>query len=86
MDKFKQTALEFVLTEIQVGLTFVSLAQRTDASESEKIQREVTNARKAYESALKFQNKIGFTDEERDHIEQRIKVLRAALEKLDQQA
>ena len=86
MDKFKQTALEFVLTEIQVGLTFVSLALRTDASESEKIQREVTNARKAYESALKFQNKIGFTDEERDHIEQRIKVLRAALEKLDQQA
>lgn len=85
MNKFKQTALEFVLTEIQVGLTFVSLALRTDASESDKIQREVTNARKAYESALKFQNKIGFTDEERDQIEQRIKVLRAALEKLDQQ-
>lgn len=86
MDQFKQAAFDFVLTEINVGLTFVSLALSTESRESDKIRREVTNARKAYESALKFQNKIAFTDEERDKLEQPMKVLRAALEKLNQRA
>lgn len=84
MDQFKQVAFDFVLTEISVGLTFVSLALSTDSRESDKIHREVTNARKAYESALKFQKRIALTDEERERIEQPMKVLRAALEKLDQ--
>lgn len=84
MDPFKQAGFDFVLTEIQVGLTFATLALQAEAWDSDKIHREVTNARKAYDNAVHFQKKIGFNTEETNRIEQRMKVLRAALEKLDQ--
>ena len=80
--RFKQAALDFVLIEIQLGLTFASLVPRAEPRNSDKSRRNARNARKAYESALRFRKGISFTQEEKDHIEDGMKKLRAALQML----
>lgn len=79
---FKRVSFEFMITEIQSGLTFANLAQKSYPKEPGKIQRDTANARKAYDNVLHFLQKISFTEEETEKIQAGLGQLKSALQAL----
>ncbi len=49
-------SVEFLKTELETGITFAQLA--LSARREDKIERTKANARKAYDTALKFMDKL----------------------------
>jgi hypothetical protein len=62
--EFDAAGWNFLMTEIGCGLTFVRLAQCSQPDEREKYKRSVRNARKAYDTVIKFWGRIAMNDEQ----------------------
>lgn len=77
-----RVSIEFMLTELETGFTFASLALRADPKETEKRRIYIANARKAYDTALHFLQKISFTQEEMIKIQAALERLKGALQTL----
>jgi hypothetical protein len=58
-----QAGFAFLQTEVQLGLTFLGLAQRAGEDHA-KADRNVANARKAYDALLHFVEVVEMTDEQ----------------------
>ena len=52
IDKFRSTSAAFVVTELDLAITFCEIALST--TNLNRVERSVTDARRAYSSALKF--------------------------------
>jgi len=76
------TGVEFLFTELQSGLTFAHLAISAPQNHREKVERNRKNARKAYDSLLRFQGGISLTKEEAERFETGKNELRQALRAL----
>ena len=72
--------VEFLLTEIETGKTFVRLASQADSEE--KVERNRNNARKAYDSVLKFMERVVLNQAERLRIEKGLQELKRNLNDL----
>ncbi len=70
-----------VMTELRVGLTFVKVALEARAG-SEKRVRNRIQARKAYDTIVKFRNRFSFTPADEQAINAGLAQLKSALEQL----
>ncbi|HKD85066.1 MAG TPA: hypothetical protein VKB58_09985 [Terriglobales bacterium] len=73
-EKFERNKEDFILIEIESGITFAKLA--LDARDTEKLSRNRKNARRAYDTALGFLQEGAIKDEA---VKQKIFVALAAL-------
>lgn len=80
MDKyFSSPRVKFLLTEIETGLTFAHVAVTAKPNQKDKIERNRKNARKAYDTLLRFQPQVSFSEEENAKFKAGKKKLEAAL-------
>lgn len=56
LERFHEAMRKFVFTELDTGIAFASLA--LDSTSSERRQRALENARKAYDTAARFRKKL----------------------------
>ena len=70
----------FLRSELQVGLTLTRIAM--DARHHDKSKRNCINARKAYDSVLRFLPNVSLSADESKEIASKLKQLRAELEVL----
>ncbi len=80
----QRAGVEFLLTELRTGKTFVELAQQA-GGDSRKIKRNQQHARKAYDSVLKFIDRVVLSDKERLKIDDGLHALKASLKELGEQ-
>jgi hypothetical protein len=76
----QEVSAEFVKTELQTGITFADLA--LSAKHKDRRERNTANARKAYDTALRFMDTVSPTPEIDADLNDRLQHLRAQLEKL----
>lgn len=79
-DEYRQSTLQFVNTELDTGLTFARIA--VGSRTRTKKERNCTNARKAYQSALHMLQQLSLSKEEASAISDKVATLRSSLEKL----
>ena len=60
-EKFERNKVDFILIEIESGMTFAKLAH--DAQDADKLNRNLQNARKAYDTATGFLRGKNIQDE-----------------------
>jgi|KBSMisStandDraft_5_1062788.scaffolds.fasta_scaffold01135_18 hypothetical protein len=72
--------VEFLRTELRVGLTAVKIAQT--AKDEAKRNRHRRNAQEAYEAILRFLPKLTLTSREGDEVQSDLATLKAELQKL----
>lgn len=60
--QFERNREDFILAEIESGITFARLA--VDARDAQRADRSVKNARKAYETAVRFLQERQLDDQE----------------------
>ena len=68
---------EFVKTELKTGLTFSTIALQ--AKDAQKISRNTMNARKAYDTLLRFLDRSTLSDQDVADVEQMLAKLKANL-------
>ena len=74
---------EFLRAELETGLTLAAIA--LDAADERKTNRNRTNARKAYDSLLRFIPRAQLTPKETDEIKSALEVLRSKLLELGEE-
>lgn len=80
-DSCYQAGLEFLRTDVDVGMTFARIALRsTDPS---KVSRNTLNAWKAFNTVSKFVNRLPFSSPETIEISLKLVKLQKALELLE---
>jgi hypothetical protein len=77
---FQDAVIRFLNTEADVGLTLASLA--AESRDAKKRLRNRRNARKAYDSALRYFDKAAPTDAELKVVQQKMATLRELLKSL----
>lgn len=73
-------SVSFLLTEIECGLTFASLAFSAQPGQREKIERNLKNAHKAYFTALRFRERLALDADSAGRVENGLQQLRTVLE------
>ena len=82
-DLFEAThkrSLNFLRAELQTGLTFATVALA--AKHQDKIDRNRVNARKAYDSFVRYASRVVLSDREQRELNQPLAELRRRLTKL----
>jgi hypothetical protein len=73
--------ITFLRTELQTGFTLIFIARA--AKDEAKLQRNLQNARKAFESARHFLGRVQLTAEEDAELREKLAALEAELKKFD---
>lgn len=73
---------EFLLAELNVGITFARMALSMHDGHAYKAERCARNARQAYETFLRFGHNVTLSDGDRAEVQQRADDLKRALVKL----
>jgi len=76
--KLKRTQLNFAIAEIELGLTFATIARTTN--NPKKFERNRENARRAYDEANRFLRDTSLSVGEIEQLNSKIAKLRTALE------
>ena len=74
------TEVDFLRSEIDTGLTLCRIASET--ANADKIERNRSNARKAYESVLRFLPRVPLANDEHQEITSKLRKLRKRLQAL----
>lgn len=78
----QESGLSFLLTEISSGLSFARIAREASPDDSGKTERNRRNARTAYETVLKFRNRVRLSDSASKKLETHLEELRSSLRQL----
>ena len=78
----KVAGLKFLQVEIQTGFTFARIAQTTNPDTSDRFERNLKNARKAYESALEFRRRVVLDGEQKVTVDAGLARLKTILQAL----
>ena len=78
--QFERNRLQFLLTDLDTGATFCEVAQ--SSNDPEKRKRNQGNARKAYDTVLKFQDGVVFDSESKAELELKLSRLKFLLKQL----
>jgi hypothetical protein len=73
-----ETGVQFLLTEVDTGLTFLEVASVTNSDETRK--RNYKNARLAYDTVVRLKTRLLLTGAQRNQIETGLAKLRNILE------
>jgi hypothetical protein len=79
-DDINQTSVELLLTDSNVALTFLSIAETTENRET--AERNIHNAHKAYDSIQNFRLRYVFTDAQTATLNSNLGEVKARLEAL----
>jgi hypothetical protein len=83
IDQLQRSGFEFLTVDLDTALTLTRIAADADADgESDKRQRNLQNARHAYDTVLRLQEKMHFTEQETAELNDKLRELRTALEQL----
>lgn len=74
--------IEFLRTELQTGLVFANTALSANPDETDKIARATENARKAYNSFLKFRERVTLSSSDQRSLAVQAEQLKVALRSL----
>jgi hypothetical protein len=74
----KRAGAAFLLTDLDVGMTFLDLA--TTSTNPQTRQRNRENAQKAYDAVLHFLPRVIFTEAETKAVHEKLELLRNRLE------
>lgn len=77
LDVSNQIGIRFLFTEVDMALTFLSVADASLNEETTVRNRE--NARAAYDSALHYRERVEFTEPERLSFEDKLAEVKRAL-------
>jgi len=80
-----ETGLQFLLVEIDTGLTFARIAHAAQGSSARKFERNLKNARKAYDSALRFRRTSVLEPEQKTAVDTKLEELKTALQGLGEE-
>ena len=79
---FSSSGAAFLFVEVKTGLTFANSALSGTGRTRERIERNRKNARRAYDSLLRFRRRVPLSDKEAVRLEAGIQELKAALQAL----
>jgi hypothetical protein len=82
-EDLEESRIQFVLTELDMAATFCDVAK--SSTDSEKTGRNIENARKGYDTALKFSRDARFDERSKSAYDEKLARLRALLKELGQQ-
>ena len=82
-ESINRTSVDFLLTDADVALTFISVAETT--SNQETAERNTHNAHKAYRTIQNLRAKYVLTDSEADTLDSRLAEVKLRLEALGQE-
>ncbi len=74
----KNTQLQFILAEVNVGLKCAAIARGERRTKEQRLRR----ARSAYDSGLRFLNRVDLTERESEQVLCRLQALKGYLEVL----
>jgi hypothetical protein len=77
-----RNAFDFLLTDIDVALTFMDIAESTDKEDISK--RNFANARKAYDTVRRLMQSHVIDDDQREKLSSRLTVLKSRLQNAGQ--
>ena len=77
-----RNAFEFLLTDIDTALTFMDVAESTDKADIRK--RNYANARKAYDTVLRFMQNQPIDDDQREKLASKLTLLKSRLQNAGQ--
>src|SRR5215471_6994413 len=80
-----EAGLQFLLVEIDTGLTFARIARAAQANSPRKFERNLKNARKAYDSALRFRRASVLEPEQKTVVDTKLEELKTALQGLGEE-
>jgi hypothetical protein len=72
----------FLLAELRTGMTFAQLALSAEQFEGHRTERNRHNARKAYDSYLRFRARVALSDADQAELEEYASQLRSILRQL----
>lgn len=78
----RAAGLRFLQVEIETGFTFARIAQGTGPDLSAKFQRNLKNARKAYDSAMRFRRTAQLDEGQKVAIDANLEQLKKMLQTL----
>ena len=81
VNKARRNIVASLMVDIKVGMTFVKLASEA-GDDSEKKDRNHTNARKAYDAVSRIGNRVELTTTEAERLTKALGLLKSALQKL----
>lgn len=76
-EQFNQVGTGFLLTELETGLTFLSVAATTASKETAVRNRD--NASVAYQSVLRYMDRIQLNGDDKANFDQKLAELRRGL-------
>ena len=76
-------AFEFLLTDLDIALTFIDVAESTDNIATR--QRNHANARRAYDTVVRFMQNLSLDDTQRKELAKRLAFVKSRLQKVGQQ-
>ena len=76
-----KTAVQVLTTDLDAGLTFAKIAEQ-DGNDADKRHRNQANARKAYDSVVHYKERLETTAEQKQDLDVKLKLLKAALKRL----
>jgi hypothetical protein len=71
---------EFLLTDLDLGLTFLDVAETS--RDRETVRRNQRHAKRAYQTVLEFLEKLTLQESDRQMVESKLAVLRSRLESI----
>ena len=80
-EKVRKTGITFLRSEIDTGHTLANIALAS-GEDSEKRQRNGENARKAYDSAMRFADRVSLSSDETREMNENLNALKSKLIRL----
>ena len=77
-ERLNRASTEFLKLDIETALTFLTIAR--DTHDDSRQRRNLRSARRAYDTVLRFSDRVILSDEDRDALRSGLKRLRSELE------
>jgi hypothetical protein len=81
---YESSSVEFLFTELQSGMTFAELVFSAKPGQPDKREVDTINARKAYDTILKFRSRTALSQDESKRLADGLEDLKEQLRKLGQ--
>jgi len=81
-EQFQANQVQFLLTELETGITFCNVAK--SSADPEKIKRNVANACEAYKTLLRFAGRAHFDANSKSEFDNKLERLKSRLRDLGQ--
>jgi hypothetical protein len=81
-----KVGFQFLMVELQTGVTFADLAAAGDPREPDEIEFDKRNAQKAYDTVQRFRDRVFLNNQQTARLEAGLKRLKSALDGLNHKA